>query len=83
MKSMVHLDAGHNVNGNPRRGWLIFDQYGYPDKVTGGYLEEDYTGEAALKKLFGVHGRDFMVLCRLKVPFREIMEARKLREGRA
>jgi len=40
----IYLDAGHNVNGNPRRGWLIVDGSG--NRVD--FVDEGYAGRSAL-----------------------------------
>ena len=43
--AILHLDAGHDVNGNPRRGYLVVGKAeGWPIA----YVDEGYRGEAAL-----------------------------------
>jgi len=42
--AIIHLIAGHDTNGNPRRGYLLIGRAGYPI----GYVDEGYRGEDAL-----------------------------------
>lgn len=44
----IHLNAGRDINGNPRRSWIVFDDLGnYAGKVM-----ESYAGEAHLRERF-------------------------------
>jgi hypothetical protein len=40
---VVYLDAGHTTNGNPRRGWIVFDG----DRIAG-FVQEDHAGKISL-----------------------------------
>lgn len=42
----VKIDAGNDRNGNPRRGWLIYDNLG----SFWGFVDEGYYGHSALKE---------------------------------
>ena len=42
----IHLDGGHTVSGNPRRGWLVY--LDTPETPLLGWVEEGYMGDAAL-----------------------------------
>lgn len=43
--AILHLDAGHDRNGNPRRGYLVIGKRGgWPIA----YVDEGYRGERAL-----------------------------------
>jgi len=42
------INAGHNVNGNPRRGWIVYSREGYMI----GFVDEGYKGRGALTSLF-------------------------------
>ncbi len=52
---VVKIRAGHTVNGNPRRGWVVMNSR-TGDMVD--FVDEGYTGEAALRRQFphAVHG---------------------------
>jgi hypothetical protein len=40
----IYIDAGHDTNGNPRRGWIIADSSGqFVD-----FVDEGYEGQSAL-----------------------------------
>lgn len=41
----IYLNAGHDTNGNPRRGWVITEDNG--DSID--YVDEGYRGGSALK----------------------------------
>lgn len=41
----IYIDAGNNVNGNPRRGWIIADDSG----VFTDFVDEGYEGRSALR----------------------------------
>jgi hypothetical protein len=44
----VGINAGNDRNGNPRRGWFLYDaQGGYQ-----GFLDEGYNGSSYLKHRF-------------------------------
>lgn len=42
----VKLDAGNDRNGNPRRGWLVYQDA--PESPILGWVEEDYKGDSFL-----------------------------------
>lgn len=42
----LHLDAGHDVNGNPRRLYVVLDQQANVVEV----IDEGYEGRGALRK---------------------------------
>ena len=44
----VGVDAGHDSNGNPRRGWLIYS----PEGEWLGVLDEGYEGCSILRRRF-------------------------------
>jgi len=39
----VYIDAGRDRNGNPRRGWIVYDETGRVDH----FVDEGYRGSAA------------------------------------
>ncbi len=41
---ILHLNAGHNVNGNPRRCYVVIDKTGCIKRV----IDEGYAGDSAL-----------------------------------
>ena len=43
----VGVDAGNDNNGNPRRGWFVYDKTG---KYLG-FIDHEYVGRAALRAL--------------------------------
>jgi hypothetical protein len=45
----IHVDAGHDVNGNPRRGWLIIDT---KSGDSFDFVTEGYRGTGALKMTY-------------------------------
>lgn len=51
----VYIDAGTDRNGNPRRGWLLYDKAG--DFRL--FVEEGYRGRGALKS--ATAGVDFVI----------------------
>ena len=42
---IVYLDAGHTANGNPRRGWVVFDG----DRIAG-FVQEDFAGRGGMRE---------------------------------
>lgn len=46
MPLAIYIDAGHNRNGNPRRGWIIADD----DGSFAAFVDEGYEGSAALRR---------------------------------
>ncbi len=44
MKIVLHLNAGHNVNGNPRRLYVVIGRDGSVERV----INEGYAGIGAL-----------------------------------
>ncbi|MFA5379872.1 MAG: hypothetical protein WC455_29200 [Dehalococcoidia bacterium] len=44
----VYLKTKNDINGNPRRGWVIFGDNG--SKID--FVEEGYQGMAALRRLY-------------------------------
>jgi len=44
----VKINAGNNSNGNPRRGWFVYDREGYFQ----GFVDDGYAGYGGLRKLF-------------------------------
>lgn len=56
----IYLEAGHDVNGNPRRGWAIVH------RTTGSlidFVDEGYRGNPALTRVYpeAVEGPSFTV----------------------
>ena len=41
----IKVETKHDVNGNPRRGWLVYEKPG----VCISFVEEGYAGERALR----------------------------------
>ena len=50
IKVAVHIQAPHDPNGNPRRGWVIYDQ----DERYLGFINEGNRDPAKLGRVFGV-----------------------------
>jgi len=50
----LHLDAGHDRNGNPRRCFLVLG----PDGSTVAVVDEGYRGRGALRAWAAEHGVD-------------------------
>lgn len=75
----IKLNAGNDRNGNPRRGWLVYDAQptGDPEHPTRSelvaWVEEGYAGIGALRKVYP----EAHELCQLRVPYAEIRAARK------
>lgn len=46
----VRVSAGHDVNGNPKRGWLVVDT----DGETREFIDEEYSSDAELKRKYGI-----------------------------
>lgn len=44
----VKIEADNDRNGNPRRGWLVYDQTG----TYAAFVDEGYRGEQALRAEF-------------------------------
>ena len=44
----IKINAGHDRNGNPRRGWLVYTREGNYL----GFIDEGYGGRRALTSLF-------------------------------
>lgn len=42
---VVYIDAGHTTNGNPRRGWIVFDA----DRIAG-FIQEDFSGRGGMRE---------------------------------
>jgi hypothetical protein len=45
MPIAIHINAGNDTNGNPRRGWIIVDSQG----TAIDFIDEGYSGPGALK----------------------------------
>lgn len=45
MPLAIHINAGHDTNGNPRRGWIIVDSQG----AAIDFIDEGYAGTGALR----------------------------------
>ena len=78
----VKLCAPNDRNGNPRRGWLVYET-GQPDQHPSGtllaFVEEGYMGRDALAGAYPT-ARE---LCSLNVPYSEIRAARENAPTRA
>jgi hypothetical protein len=57
----LRVVAPNDSNGNPRRGWIVWDAYG----SNVGFVEEEYYGRAALQK--ALDGKSFRDLGELPV----------------
>lgn len=56
----IHLNAGHDVNGNPRRVYVVIDRYG----AIVATVDEGYSGTQALKDAGFpnvIHGPQFAI----------------------
>ena len=42
----IYIDAGHDRNSNPKRGWIIADQ----DGAFTDFIDEGYEGKASLAR---------------------------------
>ena len=47
MTLAIKIDAGNNTNGNPRRGWMLYDKDGYYL----GFVDEGYTGREGIRNI--------------------------------
>lgn len=65
----VKIAAPHDVNGNPRRAWLLYDREG---KYLGA-VDEGYSGYGALKTVAPNH----IELAHIKVPPLEYRAVKK------
>jgi hypothetical protein len=72
----IKVETTHDTNGNPRRGWLVYERPG----VCVDWVEEGYRGELPLRS---VHG-DVVVTVVLAIPpseWRRIRKAARTREA--
>lgn len=69
----IKLKAPSDPNGNPRRGWLVYD---VPKDVGEskclGWVEEEYRGDGALRLAYP----EAKTLCSIDVPYAEYRRAR-------
>lgn len=82
----IKVETTHDSNGNPRRGWLVYEKPG----VCVAFVEEGYAGERALRVAYpefgpvdggGVPG-DAIVTCILEVTPREWQRIKKAQKTR-
>lgn len=66
MKYAIHLDAGHDRNGNPRRTFVVFDENGTLERA----IDEGYAGYGALNRVYE-HGT-VAILARVNTTATEI-----------
>lgn len=43
----IKIDAGNNTNGNPRRGWMLYNKDGHYL----GFVDEGYTGWEGIRNI--------------------------------
>ena len=48
MNYVIHLDAGREINGNPKRGFMVFDKAGKFIET----IDEGYQGRGVLSKKY-------------------------------
>ncbi len=73
MQIAIKLKAENDVDGNPRRGWLVYAiprDVGEPECI--GWVEEGYGGDQALEDEYP----DARTVCALSVPVSEYETAR-------
>ncbi len=73
MQIAVKLKTQNDVNGNPRRGWLVYAiprDVGEPEFL--GWVEEEYMGNGALRQAYP----DATTICSVNVPVSEYRRAR-------
>lgn len=81
MKIAIRLNAGHDVNGNPRRVFVVIDpKHGVIDAI-----DEGYEGEAGLKRAHRItSSADFMTTPgEYRGLLREAEETRRMMSGRS
>ncbi|MEU7278731.1 hypothetical protein AB0A69_08080 [Streptomyces sp. NPDC045431] len=68
----VYIAADNDINGNPRRGWLVHSSLGIPVR----FVDEGYAGRQALREA-GFDPDSLLATDKIKVPAREYRRLRK------
>lgn len=70
---LVKINAGHNVNGNPRRAWVQFGEYG---EIINAW-DEGYRGYMAVPEEHRDEARKAPQIITTPAYYREALKARK------
>ena len=70
---LVKINAGHNTNGNPRRAWVQFGEYG---EIINAW-DEGYSGYAAVPEEYREEARKAPQIITIPAYYREVLKARK------